>query len=353
MHRQIQPVARDRVHKPRGISGQQQACDAGGPDIDRQRAKHRDRRHALGVSKPLPQLGIAVEIVPDESQRIIRAIAPLGHHAHVDPPIRQRRDTAVPPRPNMHFANRTWSHLFAPRRTCSHLAAPVRTDEVGPERPPSRSCGMGPEADGPRHRRAASIGSDRDGGRHARHRAGGVAKDQTAHDYFTGSFFGECTLHRQAGLEPGAGCDRLLEEPGVQHAARDRQPHPSTAVAGFNRGIRPGHAHPGERQSRIERAAGKAERGQQADGAGIQRVAAQFVARERLPIDEQHARAGARELPRGDGARRSGSRNQHVEHVSRRVPGRARCSSIQSRGSCRAPPRCGPGGRRWRESRFP
>ena len=53
---------------------------------------------------------------------------------------------------------------------------------------------------------------------------------------------------------------------------------------------------------------------EQAQGAGVQRVAAQLVAREAGAIDEQDAGAGAREPDGGDRSGRPGPRDEHVDH---------------------------------------
>ena len=119
--------------------------------------------------------------------------------------------------------------------------------------------------------------------------------------------------HRGLVDEPGAGRHGLLHHPGVQPIARDAEPLHARAVLAA-------HAHaagPGEEHA-VDDAALPPERreievpGQQRQRAGVQRVAAQLLAREARAIDERDARAAPREQARGQRARRSRARNHHV-----------------------------------------
>ena len=124
------------------------------------------------------------------------------------------------------------------------------------------------------------------------------------------------------GFESRARGDRLVEQPRVELAARDRAAGKTIAVPPFHPFSRPGQHHPGERRRGLERTAPQVDRLQERDDAGVERVAAQLVARKRLAIDDEHARAGAGEQRRGDRSRRSRARNEDVEHVDRPRPTR-------------------------------
>ncbi len=125
----------------------------------------------------------------------------------------------------------------------------------------------------------------------------------------------ERAVHADAVLELGAGGNRGVDEQLIEHApgqgaGEEAGPvgaaHVDAAVAGDQ------HALERTRHRLDARAQPGAV--EQAQGAGVQRVAAQLVARKAGAIDEQDAGAGARESDGGDRSRRSGPRDQDVDH---------------------------------------
>ena len=115
---------------------------------------------------------------------------------------------------------------------------------------------------------------------------------------------GDARVHARAG--GGRGIEQqLIETP-------PRERHPSQPVGIVRRDLRTGtgHGHAGDRQAQERTPAPIPSRSRIESDPGIQRVAAQLVARKRRAIDQTHAHAGARERECGDAPGRPGANHQ-------------------------------------------
>ena len=113
-------------------------------------------------------------------------------------------------------------------------------------------------------------------------------------------------------------CHGPFEQRRVEIAPADRDAALVARIPAFDAdAVLAGDDHPVDRQpSRLDDAR-QPEPPQQAERAGVDRVAAQLVARKRGAIEQPHPHAGTRQDQSGDGARRSRADNQHVIiHIS-------------------------------------
>ena len=88
-----------------------------------------------------------------------------------------------------------------------------------------------------------------------------------------------------------------------------------------------GDQHPVDRQSVVSRM--ERQPGQQRDRAGIERVAAQLVARKGRPLEQPHPQPGARQHYCRDRARGAAAHHDHVVHWRHRVKSQAPSSKSQ------------------------
>ena len=118
------------------------------------------------------------------------------------------------------------------------------------------------------------------------------------------------------GLELAPGGDRLPEQDPVEIAPHDRAPRQSARVAAVDDvAALAGDPHAVDTQRARLEVAVNAETPQPLERAGIDRVAAQLVARERRAIDEAHARARAGQHNPRDRAGRARADDHHINHL--------------------------------------
>ena len=176
----------------------------------------------------------------------------------------------------------------------------VDARRVDAERPAPRPRRMPAQAERARQDRAAAIGRDASW-RPARavvcERCPRRASTRPRTTVTAMRVVDERPAHDHARFESRARGDRLVEQPRVEVAARDRAAGEPAAVPRLRTRARgPVTQHAGERpaRSRAGRRASPSDC-EERHGAGVERVAAELVARKRLAIDDEHARAGARE----------------------------------------------------------
>src|SRR5712691_6505328 len=173
---------------------------------------------------------------------------------------------------------------------------------------------MARKTEAERDRRAAAVGGDGDARAQLTRRS--AVTDARSHD--DGPMrarVDDRVAHGDVRVELTASLHRLLQQQPVEIAPQNRAAEKTARVPAFERGAAlAGDEHPVDAQSaRVDRGP-DAETPQPRERAGIDRVAAQFVAGKVGAIDEAHARAGARQQHRGYGAGRSRTDDQYVQH---------------------------------------
>ncbi len=118
------------------------------------------------------------------------------------------------------------------------------------------------------------------------------------------------------GLEFTTGCDRALQQQPVEITPDDRATGPVVRVPSRDRDIPlTGDQHAVDPEAARLDVIGEAQQLEPGQRARIDRVAAEFVARERRAIDETHARAAAREDGTGYRTGRSRANDQDIKHL--------------------------------------
>ena len=121
-------------------------------------------------------------------------------------------------------------------------------------------------------------------------------------------------------FESRAGVHRMARQRHIQISSQYRQSARTAAVGAADaHAALAGDRHPVHRQGgRFER--GQPQPAQDREGAGIDRVAAQLVARERRAVEQQHAHTAPRQDRRRHGPGRTGAANYDVVHASSPTP---------------------------------
>ena len=236
----------------------------------------------------------------------VRGDVPLEEPGGIREALARRRDQADVGQAGV--ADRRDADVVRPAHVhLPHRVEPGDALEVGADGPAARRRRMAGEPEGEGERGSAAVGGDRHVRRHADARRGGPAgpaQDGAAHRRPSTAVVHERAVHADAVLELGAGGNRGVDEQLIEHtpgqgAGEEAGPvgaaHVDAAVAGDQ------HALERTRHRLDARAQPGAV--EQAQGAGVQRVAAQLVARKAGAIDEQDAGAGARESDGGDRSR--------------------------------------------------
>ena len=172
--------------------------------------------------------------------------------------------------------------------------------------------GVAGKAESEGERRMPAISSDDD----ARRNRPAVVDDHAVHRDAADARNRVRALDCRARLEFGAGPCRLLQERPVQFAPDQRPTLQAMRVGRFdNDTVRPCQDHAGDRQAACLEAIGQAEPPEQRERAGVDRVAAQFVAGKTRAIDDAHASAVPSEHGCGNGARRPRADDQDIKHL--------------------------------------
>ena len=249
----------------------------------------------------------------------------------------------------------------------------VDPHEVAADGPAPRTDGMAREAETERERRAAAVGCDTTGARSVNCPARLAADDAPRQSALDRSRSMTACRPRTPASNSAAGGDGLLAA-ASQSSSRRRIARPWTP-SGYRPSTRtprsPVTIMPSTRSPRASTSRARPSRRRIAERAGIDRVAAQLVARKRRPIDNAHARAGPRQHEAGnraggasaddediitcsrtgelaDRCRRAVIRRQTHQSplstncVSRLCRSQRRCSSIRSRDNCTAQRRPAP-----------
>ena len=171
---------------------------------------------------------------------------------------------------------------------------------------PKRDCRMA-AVSGDRHARGdcrfAAIAADNG------------ADNRAANGHRVGWTFRDRAAHVDARIELTTGGDRVLQQqpievtPGDGAARQPRRITPFDRHAAFSCDL-----HAVDAKAALVNPAGKIERLQTRHGTGVDRVAAQLVAREGGAVDDPDADAGAREDSPGHRAGRPAADNQDVKH---------------------------------------
>jgi len=170
------------------------------------------------------------------------------------------------------------------------------------------------ETEAKRDRRAAAVRGDGDA-RPQLARRSVVTDARSDDDGPIPARVDDCVADGDVRVELTASLHRLLQQQPVEIAPQNRAAEKTARIPALDRGAAlAGDEHPVDAQSaRVDRLP-DAETPQARERAGIDRVAAEFVAGKVSAIDEPHARARARQHQARDGASRSCADNQHVIH---------------------------------------
>ena len=231
------------------------------------------------------------------------AAGPRHDEADIGEAARHRRDAEVAAAPHVHLAER----LETPATPSKYAPIAHRRGRVAGAQRPS---GIASVSGGRRPRSRAAPARARRGRRGRRAPRRGRARRRAscrAADRAPARPLRTARRRRpRRAAAPRRGRAAASDSPCAPRAVR--RAHPDAALAG--------HDHAVHRQRRrLELAALRPSRRRSASVPGIDRVAAQLVARESRAIDQQHARAAAREHGRRHGARRSRAGNDATSGI--------------------------------------
>jgi hypothetical protein len=168
------------------------------------------------------------------------------------------------------------------------------------------------EAEAERECGTTAIGADDDGCRNC-HVASVDADEDAGRATLTPALVDDRAPHGDAGVELTPRRDRVLQQDPIEIAPQNRAARHARGIRTLDRDAAlAGQEHPVDTQPATLDLVGDAERAQTTERPGVDRVAAQLVARERRPIDDENARAGARQHQPGDRARRPRADDQDV-----------------------------------------